>query len=126
MKDDNAKRLRANRVWLTADSCDLDEFKALVERSAKRSDYPFASELASNVPIYDGREAGRAAASPEARKELMAEWVAAFTDGPGIILIRNAFPDVTGIDKSNAHYWAIIEEERASNVGGGDHFAGRQ
>ena len=27
MKDDNAKRLRANRVWLTADSCDLGEFK---------------------------------------------------------------------------------------------------
>src|ERR1700729_2427595 len=31
MKDDNAKRLRANRVWLTADSCDLEEFKGQVE-----------------------------------------------------------------------------------------------
>src|SRR4029077_10109217 len=104
------------------DSCDLDEFKALVERFANRSDYPFASELVSNVPIYDGLEARSAAASPEARKELTAEWVEAFTDGPGIIVIRNAFPDLTAIDKSNAHYWAIIDEERLSNVGGGDHF----
>ena len=30
MKDDNAKRLRANRVWLTANSCDLEEFKEAV------------------------------------------------------------------------------------------------
>ena len=60
---------------------------------------------------------------PNSRRELLAEWVDAFTDGPGIIVIRNAFPDHAAIDKSNAHYWAIIEEERASNVGGGDHFA---
>ena len=33
MKDDDAKRLRANRVWLTADSCDLDAFRQNVERS---------------------------------------------------------------------------------------------
>ncbi len=123
MKDDNAKRLRANRVWLTADSCDLEEFKGQVERSLNRADYPFASDVVSNVLVYDGLEARKAAASPESRKELLAEWVDAFTDGPGIIVIRNAFPDHAAIDKSNAHYWAIIEEERASNVGGGDHFA---
>src|ERR1700722_9320533 len=82
MKDDNAKRLRANRVWLTADSCDLEEFKGQVERSTNRADYPFASDVASNVLVYDGLEAREVAASPESRKELLAEWVDAFTDGP--------------------------------------------
>ena len=53
----------------------------------------------------------------------MAEWVDALTDGPGIIVIRNAFADHSAIDKANAHFWAIIEEERLNNVGGGDHFA---
>ena len=123
MKDDNAKRLRANRVWLTADSCDLDEFRKLVERSVSRADYPFAKDLVSNVPVYDGFKTRGAAASLEARKELMAEWVEALTDGPGIIVIRNAFPDHAAIDQSNAHYWSIIDEERLSHVGGGDHFA---
>ena len=65
MKDDNAKRLRANRVWLTANSCDLDAFKEAVERAANRADYPFAADVASNVPVYDGLEAREAAASPE-------------------------------------------------------------
>ena len=53
----------------------------------------------------------------------MAEWVDALTDGPGIIVIRGAFADMAAIDRANAHFWAIIEEERLSNVGGGDHFA---
>ena len=123
MKDDNAKRLRANRVWLAADSCDLDAFKKLVERTTNRADYPFARDVISNVPVYDGLEAGSAAASSETRKELMAEWVEALTDGPGIIVIRGAFADLAAIDKANAHFWAIIDEERLSNVGGGDHFA---
>jgi ectoine hydroxylase-related dioxygenase (phytanoyl-CoA dioxygenase family) len=123
MTDDNARRLRANRVWLTADSCDLDTFRQSVERSVNRADYPFASDVASNVLVYDGLEARSAAASPESRKELMAEWVEALTDGPGIIVIRNAFPDLTAIDKANPHFWAIIHEERLNNVGGGDHFA---
>jgi ectoine hydroxylase-related dioxygenase (phytanoyl-CoA dioxygenase family) len=110
-------------VWLTADSCDLDAFRRIVERSANRADYPFASDAVSNVPVYDALEARSAAASPETRKELMAEWVEALTDGPGIIVVRSAFADLAAIDKANAHFWAIIDEERLSNVGGGDHFA---
>jgi ectoine hydroxylase-related dioxygenase (phytanoyl-CoA dioxygenase family) len=123
MKDDNAKRLRANRVWLTADSCDLGAFRKIVERSVNSADYPFAHDIVSNVLVYDGLEARNAAASPETRKELMAEWVEALTDGPGIVVIRGAFADLTAIDEANPHFWAIIDEERANNVGGGDHFA---
>jgi ectoine hydroxylase-related dioxygenase (phytanoyl-CoA dioxygenase family) len=123
MKDDNAKRLRANRVWLSEASCDIEAFRRIVERSVDPADYPFASDVKSNVLIYDGLEARSAAASPEARKELMAEWVEALTDGPGIIAIRGAFADMTPIDRTNDHFWAIIEDERRNNVGGGDHFA---
>ena len=123
MKDDNAKRLRSNRVWLSEASCDLDAFRKIVERPLNRADYPFASEVVSNVLVYDGLATRSAAASPEARKELMAEWVDALTDGPGVIAIRGAFADMTSIDRTNDHFWAIIKEERLSNVGGGDHFA---
>ena len=123
MKDDNAKRLKSNRVWLTDEACDLDAFRAVVERSVNRADYPFARDVVSNVPVYDGLEVRRAAASLESRKEIMAEWVEALTDGPGIVAIRNTFADTGAIDKASAHFWAIIEEERRSKVGGGDHFA---
>ncbi len=54
MKDDNTKRLRANRVYFTKEGCDLDAFRARVERSVHRADYPFAADVVSNVVIYDG------------------------------------------------------------------------
>jgi ectoine hydroxylase-related dioxygenase (phytanoyl-CoA dioxygenase family) len=123
MKDDNAKLIRTKRVWLAEESCDLDEFKRVVERTVSIADYPLASEATSNVLVYDGLKVRSAARSPETRKELMAEWVEALTDGPGIIAIRGAFADMTAIDRANDHFWAIIDEERLNNVGGGDHFA---
>jgi ectoine hydroxylase-related dioxygenase (phytanoyl-CoA dioxygenase family) len=123
MKDDNAQLIRTNRVWLAEESCDLDEFRKIVERSVKSADYPLASDVVANVPVYDGLKVHNAATSPESRKDITAEWVEALTDGPGVIAIRGAFADMTAIDKANDHFWAIIEEERLNNVGGGDHFA---
>jgi ectoine hydroxylase-related dioxygenase (phytanoyl-CoA dioxygenase family) len=123
MKDDNAKLIRTNRVFFAEDSCDLDEFRRVVERSVIPADYPLASGVVKNVLIYDGLKARAAALSSATRRELMAEWVEALTDGPGVIAIRGAFADTGPIDRTNDHYWAIIEEERKGNVGGGDHFA---
>ena len=113
MKDDNAVRMRSNRVWLSEASCDLDAFRAIVERTINRADYPLAGDVISNVLVYDGLEARSAAASPESRKDIMAEWVEALTEGPGIIAIRGAFAEMTAIDRTNDHFWAIIEEERS-------------
>ena len=70
MKDDNAKRLRAGRVYLTEDGSDLDAFRALVEREVHRTDYPLAAEAVSNVLVYDADAIREAAAFPETRREM--------------------------------------------------------
>ncbi len=36
------------------EACDLDAFRALVERTVDRADYPFANDVVSNVLIYHG------------------------------------------------------------------------
>jgi ectoine hydroxylase-related dioxygenase (phytanoyl-CoA dioxygenase family) len=123
MKTDNIGKMRSGRVWLAADECHLDDFAALVERTTTLADYPFASDVASNVLVYDGAAVRKAAAAPESRKALLAEWVEAMTDGPGIVVFRGAFPDPAVVDAASDHFWAMIDEQRASNTGGGDHFA---
>lgn len=123
MKTDNLSKLRSDRVWLSGDECHLDDFTSLVERTTDHADYPFASEVAANVLIYDGDAVRRAASSPESRKALMAEWVEAMTDGPGIVVFRGAFADAAPLDAATGHFWEMIAEQRASNTGGGDHFA---
>ena len=123
MKDDNPKQLRANRVYLAEETCDLDAFRALVERTVDLKDYPFAGDVVANVLIYDGDAVRGAAGSPETRREMMAEWVEAMTDGPGIIVFRKAFADLRPIEAANVHFWAMIDEQHRNNSARGDHFA---
>ena len=124
MKDDNAKRLRANRVWLTADSCDLEEFKGAA--SSARSTAPIIPSPATSCRTSSSTMASRRAKPPlrpRSRKELLAEWAEALMDGPGIIVLRHAFPDHAPIDAATAVFQEIIAEQHATNTGGGDHFA---
>jgi ectoine hydroxylase-related dioxygenase (phytanoyl-CoA dioxygenase family) len=123
MKTDNVGKARSDRVWLRADDCHLDDLEGLVARTTNLAAYPFASEVASNVLIYEGDAVRAAAASPESRKALLAEWVEAMTEGPGIVVFRGAFDDLAPVDAASNHFWAMIDEQRASNTGGGDHFA---
>src|SRR6185312_14284275 len=123
MKTDNLERQRSDRVWLAADSCNIDEFAALIERTTNKADYPFAAGVVENVLVYDRADVLKAAAQPESRKALLAEWVEAMMTGPGIVAFRGAFANTAAIDRSTEIFHAIIAEQHASGTGGGDHFA---
>ncbi|MEQ1956807.1 phytanoyl-CoA dioxygenase family protein [Mesorhizobium yinganensis] len=123
MKADNLKELRSDRVWLTADSCAINDFAAIVERTTNAADYPFASEIVKNAPVYDGASIRSAAVDPGQRKALMAEWVEAMTDGPGLVVLRGAFEDTAVVDAATLAFNAMIAAERSAGTGGGDHFA---
>ena len=112
MMDDNARRLRANRVFLTQDACDLEDFRTLIDRRVDPADYPFAAGIVSNALVYDGDAVRDAASRPKTRRELMAEWVEALGDGPGVIVIRKAFADLRPIEAANARFWTMIEDQR--------------
>jgi ectoine hydroxylase-related dioxygenase (phytanoyl-CoA dioxygenase family) len=123
MKTDNIAEIRSDRAWLNLDACTIDDFAALVDRTTAKADYPFAAEIAENMPVYDRIDILKAAAAPEMRKALLAEWIEAMTDGPGGIVMRGAFADAGAIDAATAHFNAIIAEQHTSGTGGGDHFA---
>ncbi len=54
---------------------------------------------------------------------MMAEWVEAMTDGPGIVVFRNAFADLGPIEDANTLFWAMIDEQNRNHSARGDHFA---
>ena len=111
------------RIWISEADCRLDDFRRLVERHTRLVDYPMATAVHSNVLTYEGEDIRRAGADPESRKALLAEWAKALTDGPGILLFRDAFPDLSVVDAATDRFFAMIEEQRASNSNAGDHFA---
>ena len=114
---------RANRVWLTPESCNLEDFKKLINRTTDPHDYPYAAIIEKNVPIYDSAAIIKIAAAPEGRKAVMAEWAEVFLTGPGIVVLKSALTDMAALDQMSTHFNAIIAEQHASNTSAGDHFA---
>ncbi|MFF4394620.1 phytanoyl-CoA dioxygenase family protein [Streptomyces sp. NPDC001480] len=106
-------------VRLSEQTCDLDAFRALVERTTDPADHPYASRVERNVLVYDS-ERLRAAGDRHAVQD---ELVRALTDGPGIVVFEGAFPDPAVVDRATAVFDALIAEQRASGAGAGDHFA---
>ncbi|MET7575335.1 phytanoyl-CoA dioxygenase family protein [Streptomyces sp. NPDC005492] len=102
--------------------CDLDAFRALVERPTDPAGFPYASSVERNVLVYDSDRLRKSIAAGE-RDEVQAELVRAFTDGPGIVILLGAFPDASVVDRATEVFDALIAEQHASGAGAGDHFA---
>jgi ectoine hydroxylase-related dioxygenase (phytanoyl-CoA dioxygenase family) len=123
MKTDNVLRQRADRVWLTEAACDLEDFRAEVERTTQLSDYPHAASVEKNVLIYDGSRILKTAGTDDGRRAVLAEICEAFATGPGVIVLKQAFEDTGVIDAASRVFDEIINEQHRTNTGGGDHFA---
>ena len=94
-------------------TCDLDAFTTLINRTTDRASVPHASDIQSNIPIYD-------APSLTFNHDLMAEWADVFMHGAGIVVLKNAYTDTGVLDEATAIYERIIASEAG---GGADHFA---
>lgn len=114
---------RSAAVWLDAETADFDAFRAAVSQKTRAAEWPLSAGVAENVLLYDGGAATRAATDPGARRDLMAEWATALSTGPGVLVIKNAMPDMAALDRATAIFETLIEEERKAGSGGGDHFA---
>lgn len=117
------RRRRRETVWLDRQAGDFEAFRALVSKKTDPADWPFAAAVEKNVLIYDGREVRTIARDLEARPELMAEWVEAFSSGPGVIVIKGAIADHAVIDRASEVFNAIVQAEKEKGKAAADHFA---
>jgi ectoine hydroxylase-related dioxygenase (phytanoyl-CoA dioxygenase family) len=102
--------------WFSAADCRLADFRALVEQQTDRADYPHAADVRRNVLIYD------LTIHDADRREVQAELARALMDGPGIVVFSHAF-DTEIVDRATGVFEAMIAEQKAAGVVGGDHFA---
>ena len=109
--------------WFFADECKVDDLRRAVETETRLADYPHASSVEHNVVIYDSRRVRSAISTPISRRGMMAEIAVALSSGPGVIAFRNAYEDVSVVDRATAVYRAIIEEQHAAGSRRGDHYA---
>ena len=101
---------------------DVQQLIDLCSQKASLDGYAFASGLEQDVLIYEGNAVRRVLSSPEEEQKIKAELNRCLQDGPGVFVVKEAYPDTTVIDASTALFLKIIEEEQEEKQGRGDHF----
>ncbi len=106
-----------NTVWLNPDDVRLDDLLTVLKEQTDAADYPYAERIEQQVPVYDAARVRR-----EDPRAVQAEFVTAFSDGPGIIVLKGAFSNDV-VDAATAEFNRLIDEQRRSGAAAGDHFA---
>jgi ectoine hydroxylase-related dioxygenase (phytanoyl-CoA dioxygenase family) len=107
-----------SRTWLSPEDCELSDFRALVERTTDPADWPHAASVERNILVYDSE---RLLAAD--RREVQAELVRALAEGPGVVVLKRAFPDTSVVDRMSEVFDALIREQKEEGLTAGDHFA---
>ncbi len=105
-----------HKPWIDEADLSLDDFRAQVLRNADPADYPFASDVRSNVLVYSAATVGAAD-----RRALQSELIRALADGPGVVVFEGAF-DADVVDRASEAFFAIIDAQHAAGYAAGDHF----
>jgi len=104
----------------------IQDFARICEQKTELVDYPFAVGVKKNILIYEGDQIRQAFDTLTEEGALRAELCRVLKDGPGVFAVRNAYPDVSVIDRSSEVFFEIIAEEKASGLGQGDHFGNNE
>ncbi len=114
---------RDHAARLKESDCRLEDLVRLVGQRTDLSSYPHAARVADNILVYDSGSVRAVAATGEGSEALSAELVRALMEGPGVVVLENAFPDRHAVDRVTAAFDAMIDDERAGGGEAGDHFA---
>jgi ectoine hydroxylase-related dioxygenase (phytanoyl-CoA dioxygenase family) len=109
-------------AWLDPAACRVDDLRAAVEQETEPADFPRA-RIDQRVAVYETGALIAETAGPDGGRGAQAEIVHALLDGPGIVVLRGAFPDTAVVDRATAAFSAMIEAQRAAGTAAGDHFA---
>ncbi|KAF5243495.1 hypothetical protein FAUST_2851 [Fusarium austroamericanum] len=107
------------RAFKSSSPPSVDAFKSLCSQTATKEDYPLATDIECNVPIYN--LANYSTLTEGQKSAFQDEWYKVLLQGPGVFVTTNLYQDLDLIDKSTAAFYEIIKKEGAKTAG--DHFA---
>ncbi len=108
-------------------ACRLDDFRTIVEVETSLGDYPHARRIDQGAVVYDlpaliadvEAKSGRA---PSADPAIRTEIATALSEGPGMVVLAQAF-DRQVVARASEVFFQIIADEQGTGGEVGDHFA---
>ncbi|MFC6155208.1 phytanoyl-CoA dioxygenase family protein [Kribbella jiaozuonensis] len=104
-------------MWLNPADARLDDLLAVLKDQTDPAEYPQAATIEQQVPVYDAARVRAADA-----RAVQTEFVRAFADGPGIVVLKGAFSNDV-VDATTVEFNRLIDDQHQSGVAAGDHFA---
>lgn len=115
------KRRRYELAASLQSNCNLEDLCRLTERQTTAQSVPLAQRIEKRIPIYDGVGIHDRIDDDTYIETLLTEWNKVLDDGPGVLVISQAFPDLSVIDSTTEVLQQIITAEAGQSAG--DHFA---
>jgi ectoine hydroxylase-related dioxygenase (phytanoyl-CoA dioxygenase family) len=103
------------------DQIDLGAFAELCELPTDAALVPFATSIEGGIPLYDGAATTALLTNADAAQAVAIEWAGVWDSGPGVLIIRGAFPNRNVVDEMSARFTEITAREKGLPTT--DHFA---
>jgi len=105
---------------------DLAELERLCQQQTDREAYPRADEVVENVVIYHRDTLVKATDPSLIDPGLKSELSHCLGEGPGLFVVRQAYSDLSVIDRCTTLFSEIVSEESDRGGNRGDHFGSNQ
>lgn len=110
------------RQFFNENDINLCDFADLCSQKVSKTNYPFCSNIKKKVVIYNGEQI-RSIINSSKSFELKSELHHCLKEGPGVLIIQQAFLQKKTIDKATEIFLGIIKKEKGNAIHHGDHFA---
>ncbi|MDQ7026527.1 MAG: phytanoyl-CoA dioxygenase family protein, partial [Anaerolineae bacterium] len=112
--------------YFSQEHIDIKDFAAICTQTTHLDDYSLAADVVQNILIYDGDTVRAVLDGSDKEAKLKAEFCYALKDGPGVLIIKNAYPDKSVIERSTEIFRQIVAAEKEKSSGKGDHFGSNE
>jgi ectoine hydroxylase-related dioxygenase (phytanoyl-CoA dioxygenase family) len=116
------KKRRLESTYASQEECSIEDLKGYTSQEVDRKMLKFANCVERKVVVYDCPSLAATLAHQDGKKQLMAEWSWVLRYGPGCLVLKSAFQDLTTVDAASQAFNEIISIQNKAG-GGGDHFA---
>lgn len=109
-----------SQYFVAEEEASVDDLREFCEQRVETDAFPLASEVVSEVLIYDRAVLENAVQTN--KRAVLNELHQALSYGPGVFLIRNLYADTEVIDRASQVFETIMQDEAKSKVHA-DHFS---
>ncbi|MEN5282399.1 phytanoyl-CoA dioxygenase family protein [Serratia marcescens] len=109
-----------SHYFASEEQASIADFHACCEKCVNPEEYPLASDIQSDVLIYD-REVLDSAVVTD-KRALLSELHKVFSHGPGVMVVRGLYPQPEIVDRASQVFESIMQKEARSKVQA-DHFS---